>query len=128
MKGEVMDGQERFTLPEIGRGAAIERFDMELQRVLDNIQDPNTDPKKARSVVLKFTITPDEDRGVGKYAIDAQAKLAPLKSHPGRVFLGMDADGHGVASEEHPTQAEMKEVMEPASGDMIYTLRKEAIG
>ena len=53
-----MDGQEFFTLTEIGRGAAVERFDLELQKVLDNIQDPNTDPKKARSVFLKFTITP----------------------------------------------------------------------
>ena len=123
-----MDGQDFFTLTEIGRGAAVERFDLELQKVLDNIQDPNTDAKKARSVVLKFTITPDEDRGVGKYAIDAQAKLAPLKSHPGRVFLGIDGKGHGVASEEHPTQAEIKEVMNPGLQDdgKVYKLGKEA--
>lgn len=123
-----MEGQEFFTLTDIGRGAAVERFDLELQKVLDNIQDPNTDPKKARKVVLTFTVTPDEDRGVGKYAIDAQAKLAPIKAHPGRVFLGMDANGHGVASEEHPTQAEMKEVMEPTTGDKVYQLKKEAQG
>lgn len=120
-----MDGQEFFTLTEIGRGAAVERFDLELQKVLDNIQDPNTDPKKARSVVLKFTITPDEDRGVGKYAIDAQAKLAPLKAHPGRVFLGKDSKtGHGVASEEHPNQAEMTEVLRPEESK-VYKLGKE---
>jgi hypothetical protein len=125
-----MEGQEFFTLTEIGRGAAVERFDLELQKVLDNIQDPNTDPRKARSVVLKFTITPDEDRGVGKYAIDAQAKLAPLKSHPGRVFLGRDQDGHGMASEEHPSQVEMKEVTEaPGLQDgKVYKLGKEAKG
>ena len=122
-----MEGQEFFTLTDIGRGAAVERFDIELQKVLDNIQDPNTDPKKARSVVLKFTITPDEDRGVGKYSIDAQAKLAPIKAHPGRVFLGRDKDGHGVASEEHPAQVEMKEVME-ADKPKIYELKKEVQG
>ena len=117
-----MEGQEFFTLTDIGRGAAVERFDMELQKVLDNIQDPNTDPKKARSVVLKFTITPDEDRGVGKYAIDAQAKLAPIEAHPGRVFLGRDKNGKGVATEEHPTQVEMNEVMDTK----IYQINKEA--
>ena len=123
-----MDGQEFFTLPEIGRGAAVERFDMELQKILDNIQDPNTDPKKARSVVLKLTITPDEDRGVGKYAIDCQAKLAPIKAHPGRVFLGRDRNGRGVASEEHPTQVEMKDVMEPTDASKVYQLKKEVNG
>ncbi len=117
-----MDGQERFTLCEIGRGAAVERFDLELQKVLDNIQDPNTDPKKARSVVLTFTITPDEDRGVGKYAIDAQAKLAPIKAHPGRVFLGRDQDGHGVASEEHPNQTEMDTIINPPREGAVYKL------
>jgi len=49
---------------------------------------------------------------VGKYTIDAQAKLAPIKSHPGRVFLGRDKNGKGVASEEHPTQVEMSDVMD----------------
>jgi hypothetical protein len=106
-----MDGQERFTLAEIGSGATVERFDMAMQEVLDNIQDVNTDPKKPRSVVLKVTIHPDEDRGVGKYMIDVQSKLAPIRPHPGRVFLGRDGKGRGVASEEHPTQVEMGDVM-----------------
>jgi len=53
--------------------SSLERFDIELQKVL----------------------------GVGKYAIDAQAKLAPLKSHPGRVFLGRDSKtGNELGSEK----------------------------
>lgn len=110
-----MEGQESFGLMEIGRGAAVERFDLALQKVLDNIQDPNTDAKKPRAVVLKITITPDEDRGVGKYTIEAQEKLAPIKAHPGRVFLGRDKAGHGVASEVHPSQVEIPEVLEAAN-------------
>lgn len=120
-----MDGQERFTLAEIGSGATVERFDLAMQEVLDNIQDVNTDPKKPRTVVLKVTIHPDEDRGVGKYLIDVQSKLSPIKPHPGRVFLGRDKDGKGVASEEHPTQVEMGEVT--GKTDKVYHLKKEAM-
>jgi hypothetical protein len=122
-----MDGQEKMTLAEIGRGAAVEKFDIELQKVLDNIQDVNTDPKKARTVTLKFTIKPDEDRGVGKYTIDADCKLAPIMAFPGRVFLGRDKTGRGVASEDHPTQMEMEPILKPEDGK-IYKINKEVNG
>lgn len=120
-----MDGQERFTLAEIGGGATVERFDLAMQEVLDNIQDPNTDPKKERAVTLKVKLIPDEDRGVGKYLIEVTSKLQPIKPLPGRVFLGIDKDGRGVASEEHPTQVEMPEVTGKA--DKVYQLKKEAM-
>lgn len=101
----------------------VERFDLALQEALDNIQDPNTDPKKPRKVVMTLTIAPDEDRSVGKYMIDVQSKLAPIKPHPGRVFLGRDIRGRGVATEEHPTQVEMDEVMNPKN---VTKFEKEA--
>ena len=37
-------------------GAVSERFQLELQRVLENIADPNTDPKKARTLTLTLTL------------------------------------------------------------------------
>jgi len=122
-----MDGQEKFTLAEIGGGATVERFDMAMQEVLDNIQDVNTDPKKARSVTLKVTIHPDEDRGVGKYLIEVATKTQPIKPHPGRVFLGRDGKGRGVATEEHPTQVEMDAMIKPIDGK-VYKIGKEAQG
>jgi len=130
-KGDHGRARKVFTRGNRKGGRAVERFDLELQKILDNIQDPNTAPKAARSVVLKFTIKPDDDRGVGKYSIDAQAKLAPIMAHPGRVFLGRDKDGHGVASEEHPNQVEMSEVMNPpmdGKDGKVYHLGKEAQG
>jgi hypothetical protein len=123
-----MDGEEKITLAEIGRGAAVERFDIELQKVLDNIQDPNTDPKKVRSVTLKITINPSEDRQVASYAIDGNSKLAPLKAVPGRMFLGVNKHGKGVASEEHPTQVEMTDMIRPADAKIYKVGNKEAQG
>jgi len=110
-----LDGQERFTLAGIGGGATIERFDLGLQAALDNIQDPNTDPKKPRKVILTLTINPDQDRNYGKYTIDVQTKLAPIMPHPGRVFMGRTVTGKGVASEEHPTQVEMDGILNPGN-------------
>lgn len=76
---------------------------------------------------MKLTIQPSEDRGIGDYIIDVQSKLAPIKPHPGRVFLGRDGKGRGVASEEHPTQIEMTDVMKPTDGK-VYKIGKEVNG
>ena len=119
-----IEEEKKFSLENIGNGATIERFNLALQEVLDNIQDLNTDPKKARKVVMTVTIVPDEDRGVGRYLIDVAAKTAPIKPHPGRVFLGRNSRGKGVATEDNPVQAEMTELMQQGE-TKIYALAKE---
>lgn len=44
------------TLVSIGGGAAVELFDIELERVLANIKDVNTDPKTRRRITLVVDI------------------------------------------------------------------------
>lgn len=96
--------EENVTLESLNQGAALERFNLALQDVLDNIQDPNTDPKKARTVTLKVTFKPDGDRGIANLKCDVIANLAPIAPFDVRVFLGRDKDGKGYASEFHPAQ------------------------
>ena len=52
---------ERLTLATLCGGAVQERVDRALERVAKNILDPNTDPKKSRSITLKITLKPDKD-------------------------------------------------------------------
>lgn len=47
-----MSEREIVSLENIGRGAALERFDVELQKVLENVLDPNTKPTATRKVTL----------------------------------------------------------------------------
>lgn len=116
--------KEGISLDTLNQGAAVERFNLALQEVLDNIQDPNTDPKKARTVNLKCTIKPDTDRGVGVVVVDVVSKLAPIAPFDVRVFLGRDKDGKGYASEYHPNQQVIPGT--ESKPDNVYKLNKEA--
>lgn len=120
---------EGVSLETLGQGAALERFNLALQDVLDNIQDLNTDPKKARTVTLKATIKPSDDREVGSIMVDVVSKLAPIAPFDVRVFLGRDKDGKGYASEYHPAQQELfGQKNEPETTENVYKLGKEARG
>lgn len=45
-----------LNLANLQNGAVIERVDLELQKIARNIQDPNTDPQKARTLTLKIHV------------------------------------------------------------------------
>lgn len=115
--------EENVSLDTLNQGAAIERFNLALQEVLDNIQDPNTDPKKARTVTLKCTIKPAEDREVGNIQVDVVAKLAPIAPFDVRVFLGRDKYGKGYASEYVSNQTEIPEM----ESSTPYVIKKEVM-
>jgi hypothetical protein len=121
--------EDQVSLETLGQGAALERFNLALQDVLDNIQDVNTDPKKARTVTLKATIKPSEDREVGSIVVDVVSKLAPIAPFDVRVFLGRDTEGKGYASEwKSPQQALALESESKETADNVYKLSKEAKG
>ncbi|PKN20924.1 MAG: replication terminator protein [Deltaproteobacteria bacterium HGW-Deltaproteobacteria-6] len=122
-----MEKETNVTLESLNQGAALERFNLALQDVLDNIQDPNTDPKTTRTVTLKVTFKPDSDRGIANLKCDVVPKLAPIAPFDVRVFLGRDKDGKGYASEYHSNQAVIPGT-EAATVDNVYKLdKKEAI-
>lgn len=77
-----------FTLDKLGSGAAQEQFDHVLQQVLANIQDPNTEWKTPRSITMKVTFLPDEDRGQGKVVVSVKPALAPIKPFSNMVYFG----------------------------------------
>lgn len=100
--------QERLSLINLSAGVAIEKFDDELQRVLDNITDPNTIEDAAREITLKVKITPNNDREIGKVEIDCFPKLAKNKPYATQIVIGKDGRGLAVALEYNPQQARLK--------------------
>lgn len=125
MEGEVLV----LSLENLGDGAAIERFDLALQEVLNNIQDVNTDAKKARSVTLKVTITPNEDRQIGYLSVDVNAKIVPITAFKTTVFMGKGSDGDAVAVEKGKEQMPLFPGEKKDSGmeSKVYPLKKEAL-
>jgi hypothetical protein len=98
-----MSSPDVVTLATIGDGAAGELFQAELDRILKNIADPNTDPKAKREITLKVTVAPDESREMAAVLIKCTSKLAGLKGHQTAVFFGRSA-GQLVAVESNPKQ------------------------
>ena len=116
--------EDRVSLETIGGGAAIEKFDDELQRVADNIIDPNTDPKAVREVTLKIKIKPDAEREWGSVTISATSKLAPMQPYPTQVILGKRG-GKGVMVEYNPKQMKLSET---PVGDNVVPMEKKKEG
>lgn len=86
---------------EMARGAIMEQVDREVERVVNNILDPNTDPKKKRSLTLTFEFSPSADRTqVGLKAV-AKSKLEPNNAIQTALSIGT-MGGQVVAMEMIP--------------------------
>ena len=90
-------------LTNINKGAAIELFQEELGRVLDNIADPNTKPDATREIQLVVKLTPNKDRTSAKTVVYAQSKLAGVQPHEHFVIFGTDGK-HPRALVTNPNQ------------------------
>jgi hypothetical protein len=98
---------EPLSFSNLGCGAAKEQFDDALAEVLENIQDPNTEAKSVREIVLKVRIAPDERRLEAAIDISVVKKLAPTKPYPSRIFIGKSVGGRPEAREVNANQADL---------------------
>lgn len=102
--------ETQIALSEFADGALQEKFNIEFQKVLANVQDPNTDHKKARKLTLEITFSSNETRDFLDAKIVAKATLAPSKESTAKVLIGMDGQGGYLASELN-TQIPGQQVM-----------------
>lgn len=114
--------EQHVSLDNLGHGAAVELFDVELQRVLENIQDENTKPTAVRTVTLTLKIKPEEDRSFAKVEMNATSKLAAVKPFPSMFYFGRKTDGEVVATEHNPKQAGLFEEPKPAAGQNVVSM------
>ena len=117
-----MSVDKSVSLATLGDGAAVELFNTELQRVLDNVVDENTQATVVREVTLKIKIKPQEDRDYGDVQIQCTSKLAPIAPFPTHFFIGKHK-GRGVATEHNPKQ--MKVFDDERPGTNVVPLAKE---
>jgi hypothetical protein len=98
--------QEAVSLRTLAGGAAIELFDDEMIKVLENILDPNTAPDVTRSLKLIVKIKPSKDRAVGTVEFTTQTTMAPPDARQTQLYMGMTKDGP-VAVEHNPQQLKL---------------------
>lgn len=91
--------EDVLSLANIGDGAAVEMFNLELGRILKNIMDPNTEPKAYREIVLKVKFRPDEERDLASVDVTVSSKLAGSRAFMTKVIVGKDSRGRVEARE-----------------------------
>ena len=105
------------SLLNLAGGAAVEKFDMELARILENIMDPNTKQGK-RSVVLTVGVTKHPEHDMCQIEIDCVGKPSPAKSFSVAAVIGRDESGNAELRE-------MKSVGNgPLFGGKVTPMRK----
>lgn len=94
---------DTVSLDNLKGGGVRQLFDEELDKVLENIMDPNTEPDAVRVVTITVKIKPDRDRSTAIVAIIPSSKLAPAVALGTRMFFGKQG-GRVLAWEHDPTQ------------------------
>lgn len=85
-------------LDSIGNGSALERFDVEMQRVIKNILDPNMPLYDKRSITLTFQFMPTQERVQAVVKYGCVTKLCP--EEPITTFLSFVGEGDAIGVRE----------------------------
>lgn len=108
--------EDPVTLYTLCGGGAVEIFDAELQAVVANILDPNSEAKATRELNLKIKIKPDESRRLGQVAVMVTSKISPIKGLGTTFFFGRKG-GKCFAVENNPAQGELFDSTKPVAVD-----------
>lgn len=80
-------------------GALSEKVNIEIQKALDNIADPNTDHKKARKVNVSITLKANEKRNLANVVIDTKSTLVPAVGVETELIIDYTQDGQVTGAE-----------------------------
>lgn len=95
----MMQHREIKRLDELMDGALTERFNYEMERVLQNVFDPNTSPTGKRNITITISIAPNERRDAAEFKVDIKSKLAYPVAVAQTVLLAQNDDGTVTATE-----------------------------
>ena len=96
----------RVNLETFAGGALQEKFDDAMEKVLQNMTDPNTPWKNKRKITVEVTFEQNEDRDDSSVNVSVIPKLAAVKPVETRMAIGRDlATGGGVR--EHCQRADV---------------------
>lgn len=117
-------GSAGVTLDTIGSGALVELFDAELARVLENITDPNTEAKTRRTITVKVSFAPNENRDLADVNLTCSSKLAGIKTVGTRLYVGKTR-GKLVAVENDPRQTALFDQPQPARPSAVANFSQQ---
>ena len=125
-------GNRIVNLDTFAGGTLAVKLNEELQNIIDNIADPNTDATKVRKLTLTIAIKPTAKRSTAQVQIQAKSALSPVI--PSETTIVIDKDiktGKIIAAEiggqvqgqmEMELDIDVEEKQEP--GATVIDLRK----
>jgi hypothetical protein len=99
--------EETLTLTNLLDGAAVTAFGIEQEKVIQDIQDPYSDPIAPRSVTLKVTYKPNFDRDIGDIIVSVSPAKLPKRVLSTKVEFSKDLRGRGEIREFETGQPNM---------------------
>lgn len=85
-------------------GALKEKLNSELDKVLENIADPNTKDTKTRKLTISISFKPNEERDLAEVAIEAKTVLAPAMPSKTKIIIDRDLESGKVVAAEFKNQ------------------------
>lgn len=86
-------------LSQIAGGALQEKINIEMDKVARNLNDPNTDFKTKRKLVIELSFTTDAEREITQVETGVKTTLAALKGVNTKMLLGSDPEGRPILKE-----------------------------
>ena len=104
-------------LGELAGGTLQEKFDREITRVIENMQDPNTPFGEKRNITINISFHQTELRDDAKVEISVKSKLASVISAKTNFVMGKDLKTGDVHVREYgkqiPGQMSFSDMQEP---------------
>ena len=119
--GRGIEDYDKLTLETIGNGSLAEGFQIELDRVLRNIDDPNAADGK-REIIMKVVFAPNAQGSAADITLSVVSKLQPDLPVETMAYLGKQG-AKPMAWEHNPEQMKL-----PISEDVIQEAPKTSIG
>lgn len=104
-------------------GQLQEKFEHAFEKVLENLQDPNTSFKIKRGITIKLDFVQNEKRDDVLVSVDVSEKLAPQAGMKTSFSIGKDLQTGEIYAEEYGKQIKgqmnLFDIMDPETGEVI---------
>ena len=95
---------ELLNLREFVGGALQEKVNSAMEKVLDNMRDPNTPWKPKRHINIRISFTQNEDRDDAAVEVHVSEKTSPVSPMLTRMAIGKDLRSGRVYAQEYGRQ------------------------
>lgn len=95
---------KKVELKELVGGALQEQFSKSFEKIVENLQNPNTPYKNSREITIKLKFTQNEQRDDVKCAVQVSEKLAPQAPMETAFAIGKDLKTGELYAEEYGKQ------------------------